>query len=103
MFKNKTKQTDDSELLEKLQEFMGAFEILFHHDWEYSKDMIGDEEKDMSFLNPGLEDETEDWGARGELLEKYRNLRAEMNKRKLKSVFNPHLKSNLKKDGHWKK
>ncbi|WP_157627401.1 hypothetical protein [Variovorax boronicumulans] len=61
-----------------LAEFIGAFELVFHYDWDYTTIMIGDEEP--SFLSPGLDRdaESEDWGARGALLEKYRNLRALM-------------------------
>jgi hypothetical protein len=61
-----------------LAEFVGAFELVFHYDWGYTTIMIGGEEP--SFLSPGLgrDAETEDWGARGALLEKYRNLKALM-------------------------
>ncbi len=63
-------------LTQALAEFVGAFELVFHYDWDYTKIMIGGEEP--SFLSPGLdrEAESEDWGARGALLEKYRNLKA---------------------------
>ena len=49
--------------------------------------MIGDEEEGCTFLEPGLEDEVDDWGARGALLEKYRALRALMKKRKIDPQF----------------
>jgi hypothetical protein len=68
-----------------LAEFVGAFETVFHHDWEYSKGMIGDEEKGCTFLEPGLADEVDDWASRGALLEKYRCLHAIMDARGLKS------------------
>ena len=51
---------------------MGAFEVVFRYDWEYTTLMISGDEP--SFLEPGVKDESEDWGARGALLEKYRNL-----------------------------
>jgi hypothetical protein len=73
--------------LEKaLAEFVGAFDVVFHHDWEYTSSMIGDEAAGATFLEPGLADETEDWGARGALLEKYRTLVAEMRAQGLKAV-----------------
>ena len=58
---------------------MGAFEMVFHYDWDYTKVLIGNE--DPSFLKPGLtiDGESEDWGARGALLEKYRRLIETMN------------------------
>ena len=74
-------------LQQALAEFVGAFETVFHHDWDYTATMIGSE--DPSFLSPGLslEDETEDWGARGALLEKYRNLVDAMNAAGISSVL----------------
>jgi hypothetical protein len=64
----------DNELYKAIAEFVGAFEIVFRYDWAYTKTMIGDETEGMTFIEPGLEDEIEDWGARGALLEKYRAL-----------------------------
>jgi hypothetical protein len=74
-------------LQQALAEFVGAFELVFHHDWEYTASMIGGE--DPSFLSPGLslEAETEDWGARGALLEKYRNLIDAMDAAGISPVF----------------
>lgn len=68
-------------------EFVGSFEIIFHHDWDYAKDMIGDEEQGCTFLEPGLDDEFDDWAARGALLQKYRELRALMKKRAIEPKF----------------
>ncbi len=75
----------DEEFERAVAEFVGAFETVFHHDWDYAKVMIGDEEKGCTFLEPGLADEVDDWGARGALLEKYRRLRTAMEARGLKS------------------
>ena len=91
----------DPELLQALREFVGAFEVLFHHDWGYAKIMIGDEAQGRTFLNPGLEDESEDWGSRGELLEKYRKLKKLMDERGLPSILNPHIKNFLETNGQW--
>lgn len=60
------------ELQRVTSEFIGAFEVVFRYDWDYTTMMIGAEEP--NFLEPGVEDESEDWGARGALLEKYRAL-----------------------------
>jgi len=67
-----------------LAEFVGAFQEVFHYDWEYTRSMIGSE--DPTFLRPSLteEQETEDWGARGALLEKYRALIVAMSAVQLK-------------------
>ena len=91
----------DSEFEIAVREFVGAFEVLFHHDWNYAKVMIGDEEDGCTFLKPGLEDETEDWGSRGELLERYRNLRKLMDEQEMPSIVNPNIKSFLETFGNW--
>lgn len=64
------------ELQRTISEFVGAFEVVFRYDWNYSSGMIGDAE--ANFLEPDVEDENEDWGARGALLERYRALVATM-------------------------
>lgn len=79
--------TTDKELQEALAEFVGAFEVVFRYDWPYTKIMIGDEEEGATFIEPGLEDETEDWGARGALLEKYRRLVSVMRSRGIEPEF----------------
>lgn len=78
---------NDKELELALTEFVGAFEIVFRYDWDYSKTMIGDEEEGHNFIEPGLEDETNDWGARGALLEKYRQLVEVMKEKQLEPRF----------------
>jgi hypothetical protein len=77
----------DKELKEALAEFVGAFEVVFRYDWPYTKIMIGDEEEGATFIEPRLEDETEDWGARGALLEKYRRLVSVMLSRGIEPKF----------------
>ena len=80
----------------ELQEFISLFEQVFDKDWVYSKEMMGiyketEEQKsaaremglssieiiasDGTFINPKVEDESEDWGYRGALLEKYRQIK----------------------------
>jgi len=68
-------------------EFVGAFELVFRYDWEYSKGMIGDEEEGCTFVEPGLDDENDDWGCRGALLEKYRQLVGVMKKNGIRPIF----------------
>ena len=78
---------NDPEYEKAVAEFVGAFEVVFRYDWSYTKCMIGDEAAGATFIEPGLEDEEEDWGARGALLEKYRALVAVMKKRKMEPAF----------------
>jgi hypothetical protein len=78
---------DETELTRALQEFIGAFEVVFRYDWEYTRVMIGDEIDGANFIEPRLEDESEDWGARGALLEKYRALASAMKKNGMEPAF----------------
>jgi hypothetical protein len=80
----------------EIKEFIAAFEQVFDSDWTHTKEMLGircetPEQKKTSaalglesipiisdhgtFLNPMVEDETEDWGNRGRLLAAYRTLK----------------------------
>ncbi len=83
---------DDRELHDALRELMWAFEMVFHHDWPYALVMLnpcnGMIAEDGTFLEPRVADETEDWGHRAMLLERYRRLRALMAARGLAPV--PH-------------
>jgi len=101
LFAKKAVPPDDLALIEALSEFIGAFEVVFQHDWTYTKLMFGDEEEGGTFLRPGLKDESEDWGSRGELLEKYRKLKALMEERGLTSKINPHIKTFLETYNQW--
>ena len=81
---------------EKITEFISLFEEVFDKDWSYSKEMMGisdttEEQKRNAkelglesieiistkgtFLNPKVDDEIENWGNRGALLNKYRELK----------------------------
>ena len=85
--------------LDKVREFLDAFEEVFDRDWAHTKEMLGirDETEaqkaeaaklgletipiiaeDGSFVHPKVEDELEDWGSRARLLAAYRALRKEM-------------------------
>ncbi len=86
----------DKKVKKSVEQFLSLFEEVFDKDWKYSKEMMGiygktEEQKrnaqeiglesidiifnDGTFINPKVEDETEDWGYRGALLEKYRELK----------------------------
>ena len=63
------------------QEFEQAvceFEAVFHHDWKYTRSVIGDISRGATFVEPWRENEREDWGARDALLERYKKLVAVM-------------------------
>ena len=51
------------------------------------RNFFGDEAEGATFVEPGLEDENNDWGARGALLEKYRRLVSLMQSRGIEPVF----------------
>jgi hypothetical protein len=92
-----------ADLNRALTEFLGAFEVMFHYDWEYTASMIGGQHP--SFLKPGLteEGESSDWGARGALLAKYRKLLAAMHAVGLRPVYPFPLDSRFDpKDHLWK-
>lgn len=78
---------NEENLIQAVQEFVGAFEVVFRYDWEYTKCMIGGEREGCDFIEPGLDDKTEDWGARGALLEKYRALVTVMKRKGLEPHF----------------
>lgn len=78
----------DPALEKAVAELVGAFEVVFRYDWEYTalvmQGMVMD---DSTFVEPGVEDESEDWGSRGALLEKYRALVSLMKSRGIKPQF----------------
>jgi hypothetical protein len=78
---------DEKDVTQALQEFVGAFEVVFRYDWDYTRVMIGDENDGGNYIEARLEDESEDWGARGALLEKYRVLVSVMKKNGLEPHF----------------
>ncbi|WP_374582839.1 hypothetical protein [Pseudoduganella sp.] len=78
---------DKSKVEAALAEFVGAFEVVFRYDWDYTRVMIRDETDGATFIEPGLDDESEDWGARGALLEKYRALVVAMKEAGIEPVF----------------
>lgn len=93
----------NSDFDKSLLEFLESFEEVFDRDWAYTKEMLGiaaevetEEQKqalqqmgletiylispDGTFINPKIDDETEDWGNRGKLLKAYRKLKKLMDK-----------------------
>ena len=83
-----------------LIEFLESFEEVFGRDWAYTKQVLGisDESEETlrnmqemgletiymiepggTFIDPKVDDETEDWGNRGQLLKTYRKLKELVN------------------------
>lgn len=70
--------TKDTELKDALTKFVDAFEQVFDKDWSYTKEQFQIHDyisHDGTFLNPKVDDETEDWGHRAILLDEYRRLK----------------------------
>lgn len=86
----------DKEIINSIRKFLESFEQVFDKDWDYTKEQLGVYEEtaeqkensakmgleaiysispDGTFLNPKVDDETEDWGYRGALLENYIQLK----------------------------
>lgn len=67
-------------LHQAFSEFIGAFEVVFHYDWEYTASMLdgGDEAPSLLLPVAGLDEDAQDWGALAAMLERYRNVVAAM-------------------------
>jgi hypothetical protein len=75
--------TSDETLEDKVAAFVWAFESVFDRDWAYTRLGLGIDagaDDETTFLNTGLteEQESEDWGNRGALLQAYRELKRVM-------------------------
>lgn len=66
------------EVMKAYEEFLFAFENVFHYDWEVTKDRISDPcfiSGQGTFISPGCDDESDNWANRGALLSTYRQLK----------------------------
>jgi hypothetical protein len=77
----------NAEMNEQFLEFLGAFEIVFHYDWDYTEAMIGDVKNGCTFIYPGIEEKIGDWAARELLLEKYRDLKEFLKQRNIHTII----------------
>ena len=73
--------TEQSQNIEqKLNSFLDSFQLVFDHDWDMSKGCLKDENikffisDNGTFLDPQVDDESNNWGNRGGLLASYRDL-----------------------------
>ena len=67
------------ELLGALRQFVSCFQLVFDHDWDYTRTQIEDPEgwfidKEGTFIDPMVGDEENNWANRGSLLSAYRHL-----------------------------
>ncbi len=66
------------ELNKLLVDFIINFELVFKNDWDFTKGIILEDfyiKDNGSFLEPGVDDESNNWANRGLLLESFRKLR----------------------------
>lgn len=81
---------EDREIGSALAEFMWAFEMVFHHDWDYAQTMLWSVNEMIgeggTFLEPRVRNEWEDWTHRGMLLARHRRLVALMEARGISPV-----------------
>ena len=64
---------------EVLHDFLDHFYLLFHQDWEFARDLCADPwyvAPTGTFLNPGVDDESNNWANRGAFLAAWRRLTA---------------------------
>jgi hypothetical protein len=71
-----------SEFEKRVIDFVTSFELVFGNDWDTTKGCITDPfmiRENGTFLAPGVDDESNNWGNRGGLLASYRRLSEYMN------------------------
>ncbi|CAA6808531.1 MAG: Unknown protein [uncultured Sulfurovum sp.] len=63
-------------LVEECKLFIYFIEEVLENDWQWTCWALGIENEEVTFLNPQVEDETEDWGYRGSFLMNYRKVKS---------------------------
>lgn len=76
----------DRELQQAIEQFVGAFEVVFDEDWPYGRDhMVHHMHQiipaDGTFLHPTRDPDRVNWGSRAALLQAYERLAAVMKHR----------------------
>lgn len=68
----------DKALQDIATEFVNSFEAVFENDWDHTVWMVKNPEHfiEGTFLHPNVQDESNDWDNRGNLLAAYRQLKA---------------------------
>lgn len=78
------------EFLNKAKNLVTLFELVLDQDWEMTKSCLNDElflSKDGTFLNPKVEDESNNWANRGSLLASYREFKEILDKYDMDDSF----------------
>jgi hypothetical protein len=68
----------DKQFVDAAFAFLDSFEVVFGHDWEHTKNSLhiaNTGSQDGTLIDPGVEDEGDNWGNRGGLLASYRKFR----------------------------
>lgn len=78
----------DPELQEAIEDFVGAFEVVFDQDWAYGRDhMVYNMDRIIppgeTFLHASRDPEGVNWGSRAALLQAYERLAAVMKERRM--------------------
>lgn len=76
----------DGDLLPVLRKFLAAFDTVFGADWDFTKYQITRMENPETFLEPGVDVESDDWQNRKALLKFHHELLAELSKRQFKII-----------------
>lgn len=72
------KAVDEKKFLEEAKLFFYYLEEVLEKDWQWTCWALGIDDEKPTFLNPQVEDETEDWGYRGSFLMNYRSCKFEL-------------------------
>lgn len=74
----------DGDLLVVLDDFVAAFETIFHDDWNFTQFQVTRLFQSDTFLQPGGNNEAEGWENYFDLLHLYQNLKAELAKKQFR-------------------
>lgn len=70
---------EDREFVEAIAEFVDHFELVFDNDWDMTRSVLAEPkhfiDPDGTFLEPRMDDESNNWANRGALLTSYRRLK----------------------------
>ena len=84
-----------SVLNQAIKEFVGAFEVVFRHDWKYTQLSIPHINEGSTLIDPAPTTaeycQFDNWWAGAILLEKYRKLLAVMKERNMEPLFSVEL------------
>lgn len=91
----------DEKLLIAIQEFLGIFEVVVHHDWAYSQANLCSFQENETLLSLQSTDSMDNWSNGEELLEKYYALKELLAEHGLASIINPMIKPLLQESNEF--